>query len=106
MVNDSQGHPYPLASCRYAEYGKGNPDDHLDFNADSIFTLRYKGFLQWLCYKTKLVTIKVILTSKDLQNINFAKIYRLGSITFLIKEIKVNLELENLSLAQMEIYIC
>jgi hypothetical protein len=106
MVNDSQGHPYPLGSCRYAEYGTENPVDHLDIHADSIFKLRYKGFLQWLCYKTKLVTVKVILTSKDLQNINFGKIYRLGGVSFLIKEIKVNLELENLSVAQMDIYIC
>jgi hypothetical protein len=105
MVNDSQGHPYPFGSCRYAEYGSRNPVDHLDFNADSIFALRYKGFLQWLCYNTKLVTLKVILTSKDLQNINFGKIYRLGGISFLIKEIKVNVELENISITQMDIFV-
>jgi hypothetical protein len=106
MVNDSRGNQYPLGSCRYAEYGTGNPDDHISYNSDSIFELRYREFLSWLCYKTKLVTVKAILTSKNLQNINFGKIYRIGGTSFLIKEIKVNLEMDNLSMAQMEIYIC
>jgi hypothetical protein len=106
MVNDSRGNPYPLGSCRYAEYGTGNPDDHISYNSDSIFELRYREFLRWLCYKTKFATVKVILTTKDLQNINFGKIYRIGGTSFLIKEIKVNLEMESLSMAQMEIYIC
>jgi len=75
MVNHSQGHTYPLGSCRYKEYGTGNPDDHVDFNSDSIFDLRYKEFLRWLCYETKPVSLRVILTSKDLQKINFGKIY-------------------------------
>jgi hypothetical protein len=105
MVNDSLAQPYPLGSCRMSDYAS-NPDGSPDISADGIFNARYKAFLQWLAYETKPVTIKSIMTRAQLRKIRYDQIYSGTGFNFLVKEIRVNMGVDGLSQAEMDIYTC
>jgi len=106
MVNDSLGNPYPLGSSRRQDYG--NPDGPMypDLNADSIFDNQYKEFLRWLAYDAKLVTFQVLLSPGQLQQLKFDQIYSGNGFIFLIKEIRVNLQYNGISIAELDVYSC
>ena len=105
MSLDSLGQPYPLGTSRYDDY-TGDPLFFPDLNADSLFQNRYKEFLQWLAYETKPATFKAILTTAQLKQIKFNKIYSGNGFHFLVKELRVNMQIEGLSVAEMDIYTC
>ncbi len=105
MALDSLDQPYPLGSCRYEDY-PGDPSFFAELNADALFTSQYKEFLQWLAYETKPATFKAILTPAQLKQLKFNQIYSGNGFYFLIKEIRVNLLLDGLSLAELDIYTC
>jgi len=105
MSLDNQNQPYPLGSSRRADYS-GNTPFFPDLNADSLFENRYKEFLQWLAYETKPATFKAVLTTAQLKQINFNQIYSGNGFHFLVKEIRVNLTTDGLSLAEIDIYSC
>jgi hypothetical protein len=105
MSLDSLGQQYPFASCRYDDY-PGNLPFFPDFNAESLFNHRYKEFLKWLAYDTKPVTFKAILTAGQMKRIKFDQIYSGNGFMFLIKEIRVNMEIDGLSMAEMDVYTC
>jgi len=46
----------------------------------------------------------VILSPKALREINFGRIYRAAGFSFLIKEIRVNILQDHLSIAEMDVY--
>ncbi|MEI6060500.1 MAG: hypothetical protein WCR72_07305 [Bacteroidota bacterium] len=102
---DSQGDPYPLGTCRYNDYS-GDPLFFPDLNAESLFTNRWKEFLSWIAYEAKPVTFKVIMTSGQLRQIKFQQIYYGNGFNFLVKEIRVNMLVDGLSIAEMDIYTC
>jgi hypothetical protein len=103
MSLDSLGQPYPLGTSRYDDY-TGDPLFFTDLNAASLFENRYKEFLQWLAYETKPATFKAILTTAQLKKINFQQIYSGNGFHFLVKEIRVNMQVDGLSLAEIDIY--
>ncbi|MBK7214090.1 MAG: hypothetical protein IPH88_12480 [Bacteroidales bacterium] len=105
MSLDSLGQPYPLGTCRHDDYS-GNPLLFTDINAESLFAIRYKGFLQWLAYDSKPVTFKVILTAGQLRKLKFDQIYSGNGFMFLIKEIRINILCDGLSVAEMDVYTC
>ncbi|MEI8049042.1 MAG: hypothetical protein WCI92_16790 [Bacteroidota bacterium] len=105
MALDSLDQPYPLGSCRYEDY-PGDPALFAELNADALFTSHYKEFLQWLAYETKPATFKAILTTGQLKQLKFNQIYSGNGFHFLIKEIRVNLLIDGLSLAELDIYTC
>ena len=103
MAVDSHSQPYPLGSCRYADY-PGNLTFFPDLSAESLFNHRYKGFLQWLAYETKSATLKAILTRKQLSALKFDQVYSAAEYNFLIKEVRVNLLPDGLSETEIDIY--
>jgi hypothetical protein len=105
MSLDNKGQPYPLGTSRLADYS-GNPLFFPDLNADSLFENRHKEFLRWLAYETKPATFKAILTTAQLKQIKFNQIYDGNGFHFLVKEIRVNMQVDGLSVAEMEIYTC
>ena len=105
MSLDNTGQPYPLGTSRLADYS-GNPLFFPDLNADSLFKNRYKGFLCWLAYETKPATFKAILTTAQLKQIKFNQIYSGNGFHFLVKELRVNMQVDGLSVAEMDIYTC
>ena len=105
MSLDNTGQPYPLGTSRLADCS-GNPPFFTDLNADSLFENRYKEFLRWLAYETKPVTFKAILTTAQLKQIKFNQIYSGNGFHFLVKELRVNMQIDGLSVAEMDIYTC
>jgi hypothetical protein len=105
MSLDSLGQPYPLGTCRHDDYS-GNQLLFTDINVESLFTNRYKGFLRWLAYDTKPVTFKAILTAGQLKKLKFDQIYSGNGFMFLIKEIRINILFDGLSVAEMDVYTC
>ena len=105
MSLDSLGQPYPLGTSRYDDYS-GDPLFFPDLNADSLFQNRYKEFLQWLAYETKPATFKAIFTTAQLKQIKFNQIYSWNGFHFLVKELRVNMQIDGLSVAEMDIYSC
>jgi hypothetical protein len=105
MSNDSLNQPYPLGTSRMADY-TGDLDFFPDLSADSLFENRYKGFLRWLAYETKPATLRAILTRAQLKALRFDQIYSGTGFNFLVKEIRVNLSADGLSLAEIDIYTC
>jgi hypothetical protein len=105
MSLDNNGQPYPLGTSRLADYS-GNPLFFPDLNADSLFENRHKEFLRWLAYETKPATFKAILTTAQLKQIKFNQIYDGNGFHFLVKEIRINMQVDGLSVAEMEIYTC
>lgn len=103
LFNDSQGNPYPLGTSWMKDY-TGNTLDGIDLNAEAIFNNRYKEFAQWLAYSAKPVTFSVQLTTAQLRKINFAKKYRINGAIILIKEIRLNILPDGMSLAEMDAY--
>jgi hypothetical protein len=105
MALDNLDQPYPLGSCRYEDY-PGDPSFFAELNADALFISQYNGFLQWLAYETKPATFKAILTTAQLKQLSFNQIYSGNGFYFLIKEIRVNLLMDGLSIAELDIYTC
>jgi len=108
MSLDSLAQPYPLGTCRYDDYS-GDPLFFPDLNAESIFNNRWKEFLRWLAYESKPATFRVVLTPvqlKQLQSDQVDQIYSGNGFMFLIKEIRVNMLSEGLSVAEMDVYTC
>jgi hypothetical protein len=105
MTLDSLDQPYPLGSCRYEDY-PGDASFFAELNADALFTSQYKEFLQWLAYETKPATFKAILTAGQLKQLKFNQIYSGNGFHFLIKEVRVNLLMDVLSMAELDIYSC
>ncbi len=105
MSTDSLGQTYPLGSSRLADYSPP-ASGGTDLNAESIFNSRYKEFLRWLAYDAKPATYKAIITPAQLKQINFARIYQGNGFSFLIKEIRVNMLQDGLSMAEVDVYIC
>lgn len=103
MVFDSNDELYPLGTSRTADYAN---DLFPDLNARDLFNAQYKNFMEWIAYSTKPVKCRAILTAAQLKKLDFAKIYRYEGYSFLIKEVRVNLLYDRLSLAEMDIYIC
>jgi hypothetical protein len=103
MSLDSLGQPYPLGTSRYEDYS-GDPLFFPDLNANSLFENRYKNFLRWLAYETKPATFKAILTTAQLKQVKFNQIYSGNGFHFLVKEIRVNMQVDGLSLAELDIY--
>jgi hypothetical protein len=103
MGTDSLGASYPLGSSRYSDY-PGTPDTFPDLSASSLFDTRYKNWMQWLAYSAKPATLKVILTAGELARIKAHQIYSAYGYNFMVKEIRINLMVDGLSLAEMEIY--
>jgi len=103
MGTDSLGASYPLGSSRYSDY-PGTPDTFPDLSASSLFDTRYKNWLQWLAYSAKPATLKVILTAGELARIKSHQIYSAYGYNFMVKEIRINLMVDGLSLAEMDIY--
>jgi hypothetical protein len=103
MGTDSLGASYPLGSSRYSDY-PGTPDAFPDLSASSLFDTRYKNWMQWLAYSAKPATLKVILTAGELARIKAHQIYSAYGYNFMVKEIRINLMVDGLSLAEMEIY--
>lgn len=100
---DSLGNAYPLGTSRKGD-ATGTPL-FTDLSADELFDARYKEFIQWLAYSAKLVTARSILTATQLQNIKFDTIYTYNAFHFLIKEIRVNIESNGLSVAEIDFYV-
>lgn len=105
LVNDSLGDAYPLGSSRLFDF-TGTVTEAPDISADSLFTYRYKAFLQWLAYETKPATFKAILSAGELKQIRFDQIYSGYGFNFLVREIRVNMGIDGLSLAEIDIYTC
>lgn len=105
LHDDSLGNSYPLGTSWMVNYD-GTALTGIDFNAEALFNSLYKDFLQWIAYSTKPVKCKAILTAAQLKKLDFAKIYRYEGYSFLIKEVRVNLLYDRLSVAEMDIYIC
>jgi len=103
MGTDSLGASYPLGSSRYSDY-PGTPDAFPDLSASSLFDTRYKNWMQWLAYSAKPATLKVILTAGELARIKAHQIYSAYGYNFMVKEIRINLMVDGLSLAEMDIY--
>ncbi len=103
MSLDSNAQPYPLGSSRCSDYSGTHPF-FPDLNAGSLFENRYKEFLQWLAYQTKPATFKTILTIAQLKKIRFQQIYAGYGFYFLIKEIRINMLVDGLSLAEIDVY--
>ncbi len=104
MVHDSLGEDYPLGSSRRADFSE--IETYPDLSARSIFENRYMYFLRWLAYKTKLVTFKAILSPSQLNSLSFSQLYAASDTFFLLKEIRINLELDGFSLAEIDMYVC
>lgn len=104
MSLDSNNETYPLGTTRLEDYS-GNAY-FTNFNARNVFNLQYKEFLQWLAYDAKPVTVRAVMDSKALAALKYEKIYRYKGISFLIKEIRVNLLHDSLSIAELDIYTC
>jgi hypothetical protein len=105
MSTDSLDATYPLGTCRMADY-TGDLDFFTDLSAEALFDNRYKGFLRWLAYETKPATLRAILTRAQLKALRFDQIYSGTGFNFLVKEIRVNLSADGLSLAEIDIYTC
>lgn len=105
MVNDSLSQPYPLGSSRLANYAS-NPDLSPDLSADGIYNERYKGFMKWLAYDAKPATYKTILTRSQLKSIKYGQVYAGDGFNFLLKELRINLQADGLSVAEVDIYTC
>ena len=105
MGTDSLSASYPLGSSRYSDY-PGTPDAFPDLSASALFDTRYKNWLQWLAYSAKPATLKAILTPGQLRRISSAQIYSAYGYNFMVKEIRVNLNADGLSVAEMDIYTC
>ena len=103
MVIDSLGDSYPLGSSRYSDY-PGIPDEFPDLNASSLFESRYKSWLQWIAYQAKPVTIKALLTAGELSQIKYDQIYSSYGYNFLVKEIRISLQNDGLSVAEVDVY--
>lgn len=104
MVHDSLGEDYPLGSSRRADFSE--IETYPDLSARSIFENRYMYFLRWLAYETKLVTFKAILSPSQLNSLSFSQLYAASDTFFLLKEIRINLELDGFSLAEIDMYVC
>lgn len=91
MAKDSLNNDYPLGSS-------------VGLDAKSLFDNRYKRWLQWIAYSAKPVTLKAILTAGELQRIKDDQIYSGNGFNFLVKEIRVNLQVDGLSEAEVDVY--
>jgi hypothetical protein len=104
MSVDSLDEYYPLGTTRPVDYP--SPPDFPNINARDLFTSQYSKFLKWLAYDTKPVTYRAILTPAQLHRLQLWRIYRSGTFSLLIKEIRVNMLYDGLSVAEMDIYTC
>lgn len=102
---DSLGDNYPMGSSWMKNYD-GDTLTGIDLNAESIFNNRFKEFLQWLAYDAKPVKLRALLTPAQLKGLNITKIQRYHNYSFLIKELKVNLLYDHLSIAELDVYVC
>jgi len=103
MGTDSLGADYPLGSSRYSDY-PGSPDAFPDLSASALFDTRYKNWLQWLAYQAKPVTIKAIITLGELSRIKPDQIYSGYGYHFMVKEMRVNLQSDGLSVVEVDVY--
>lgn len=102
-IMDSNNDLYPLGTTRTTEYAN---DFFPDINARELFNSQLKNFMSWIAYSAKPVKVKAILTEAQLKSIDFSKIYRYDGFSFMIKELRVNLLHDHLSLAEIDIYTC
>jgi len=90
MAKDSLNQDYPCAIPIYS--------------VDQLIANRYDSFLRWIAYETKPVTIRAILTREQLRKIRHDRIYAANGFNFLIKELRINLGIDGLSMAEIDIY--
>ena len=102
IQKDSLNADYPQGSSAF----ESKEASTQNANAKNIFTYRYKDFLQWLAYETKPATIQAILTQGQLQQLKLDRIYKGNGFNFLIKEVRVNLLFDSLSVAELDVYTC
>ena len=105
MANDSLGETYPLGTSWMKDYD-GNTLEGTDLNAREIFNAIYKSFLQWIAYTTKPVKLQAILSASDLKALDITEIQRTDKFSFLIKELRTNIQIEGISKVEMDVYIC
>jgi len=103
MAKDSLEDDYPLGSARCADFSKIE-NQYPDISASSLFDIRYKAFLQWIAYQTKPATYKAILTDGELNSLQYPQIYAGNNVNFLIREIRVNLLSDGISLVELDVY--
>lgn len=103
MVKDSLEQDYPLGSSRCADFSK-IVNYYPDISAISLFENQYHGFLRWLAYDAKPVTYKAVLSRGQLKRIKFDQIYSGTGFNFLVKEIRVNMMMDDLSMCEVDIY--
>jgi hypothetical protein len=104
MSDDSLSDAYPLGSCRFADY-TGSLTSFPDLSSDALFDWN-KYFLKWLAYETKPVTFKAILTRAQLRQLKFDQVYSGTGFNFLLKELRINLTVDGISMAEMDVYTC
>lgn len=103
MVLDSNDKLYPLGTSRTEDYAN---DLFVNLNARELFTGQWKEFMEFIAYKSKPATCRAILTPAQLKQLQLYRIYREPGYSFIIKEIRVNMLHDSLSLAEMDVYIC
>ncbi len=108
MQLDGQGNLYPLGT-------PGNKNFNNDIFGFSValcaagdsanMYLAHKTFMNWLAYDAKPVTYKAIFTRGQLAATKLHEPYiDTHGVVFLIKEIRINLMTDGLSIAEMDIY--
>lgn len=71
-----------------------------------FFDNQYKKFLRSLAYDAKLVTFQALFSPSQLQQLKFDQLYSGNGFMFLIKEIRLNLQYNGISIAELDVYTC
>ncbi len=110
LQKDSNNNDYPLGSNSYQ-----NLDGDIDFDAsltepfkleldtseNSLFTKRFKDYLEWRVQTQGEFTFFKIMTSDQLVDFDFFRWYRIMSMDYLIKELKFEISKQGLSPVQI-----
>jgi len=103
MDSDSLGQLFPFGTCRFADFTMMRPW-FITLSADKIIDHQYKYFLKWLAYDTKPVTLKAILTRAQFRKLRFDQVYQGEGFNFLVGEIRINMQSNGLSVADVDVY--
>lgn len=108
MRNDSVGNPYPLASADVYDYFWSKiPGADLALRWDGDYGLwekKHKAFVTWMINQPGKFTVKAYLTPLQLSKLDFFVWQRILGHDFLISEIRFNITVDDVSIAEMDIY--
>jgi len=108
MQNDSHGNPYPTASPAKEVYDDSVPSVISLCVANSsgtdVYTKYYKSWMEWLAYHAKPVTYYAVLSPAQLYALKLDQTYFFNNTGCLIKEIRVNILTDSLSICEIDVY--